>query len=218
MSAGLLVRVVLFLGVTAGLVFGSAGRLDLPFFWAFFGVVIAAWLIALTVIDRGLMEERQRPGPGGVDRQLRFLILPVFAGLLIVAGLDAGRFHWSHLPEPVQFLALVAVAGGYGLSIWAVSVNRFYSPVVRIQSERGHHLITSGPYARVRHPGYAGSLLVILGTGPLLGSWWALLPGCAAAACLLRRLLIEDRFLHAHLDGYVEYARRVRYRLVPGLW
>ncbi|HPM24439.1 MAG TPA: isoprenylcysteine carboxylmethyltransferase family protein [Phycisphaerae bacterium] len=218
MSAGLLVRVVLFLGVTAALLFGSAGRLDLPFFWAFFGVVIAAWLIALSVIDRGLMQERRQPGPGGTDRQLRFFILPIFAALLVVAGLDAGRFQWSCVPPWVQLLALAAVAAAYGLSIWAMAVNRFYSPVVRIQTDRGHQLITSGPYAYVRHPGYAGSLLVILATGPALGSWWALLPAGAAAACLLRRLLIEDRFLHAHLDGYVEYGRRVRCRLVPGLW
>jgi len=217
-SLSLLIRVVLFLGGTAAIVFGSAGRFDLPFLWVFFGVVVAAGLIGLVVMDRGLLRERTKPGPGGTDRRLRFVVLPFFAGLLVVAGLDAGRFHWSHLPPWVQILALVAVAAGYGLSGWAISVNRFYSPVVRIQTDRGHQLITSGPYAWIRHPGYAGSLLAILATGPALGSWWALLPACATVALLLRRVRIEDRFLHDHLDGYPAYARRVRYRLVPGLW
>ncbi len=218
MSLGLLIRVVLFLAGTAVIVFGSAGRLDLPFLWAFFGVCVAAWAIALAVMDRGLFQERIKPGPGGTDRRLRFVVLPFFAGLLVVAGLDAGRFHWSHLPPWGQILALVAVAAGYGLSGWAMFVNRFYSPVVRIQTDRGHQLITSGPYAWIRHPGYAGSLLAILASGPALGSWWALLPAFATVALLLRRVRIEDRYLHDHLDGYSAYARHVRYRLVPGLW
>jgi protein-S-isoprenylcysteine O-methyltransferase Ste14 len=217
-SLSLLVRVVLFLGGTAAIVFGSAGRLDLPFLWAFFGVCITAWMIALAAMDRGLFQERIQPGPGGTDRRLRFVILPFFAGLLVVAGVDAGRFHWSHLPPWVQIFALVALAAGYGLSGWAMSVNRFFSPVVRIQADRGHQLITSGPYAWIRHPGYAGSLLAILATGPALGSWWAPLPAFATVALLFRRVCVEDSFLHDHLDGYSAYARRVRHRLVPGLW
>jgi protein-S-isoprenylcysteine O-methyltransferase Ste14 len=217
-SLGLLIRVVLFLGGTAAIVFGSAGRLDLPFLWAFFGLVVVVWAIGLAAMDRRLLQERMSPGPGGTDRRLRFVVVPFFAGLLVVAGLDAGRFHWSHLPSWGQILALVALAAGYGLSVWAASVNRFYSPVVRIQADRGHQLITSGPYARIRHPGYAGSLLAILASGPALGSWWALLPAFATVVLLLRRVRIEDRYLHDHLDGYSAYARHVRYRLVPGLW
>jgi protein-S-isoprenylcysteine O-methyltransferase Ste14 len=217
-SLGFLIRMVLFLGGTAAIIFGSAGRFDLPFLWAFCGVVVAAWAIGMAVMDRGLLRERLHPGPGGTDRPLRFVVVPLYAGLLVVAGLDAGRFHWSHLPLWGQTLALLAVAAGYGLSLWAVSVNRFYSPVVRIQTDRDHRLVTSGPYARIRHPGYAGSLLTILASGPALGSWWALLPACAIVALLLRRVRLEDRFLHDHLDGYSAYAHRVRYRLVPGLW
>ena len=218
MTIRLVIRAVLFLGGTAVIVFGSAGRLDLPFLWAFLGVVVLTWVIALAALDRDLLRERMNPPTGGTDRRLRFVVLPLFAGLLVVAGLDAGRFHWSYLPAWLQTVALAAVATGYGLSGWAMSVNRFYSPVVRIQTERGHRLITSGPYARVRHPGYTGSLLTILATGPALGSWWALLPAFATAGLVLRRVFLEDRFLHNHLDGYPTYAGRVRYRLVPGLW
>jgi protein-S-isoprenylcysteine O-methyltransferase Ste14 len=218
MSPGLLIRIALFLVGTGVIVFGSAGRFDLPFLWAFFAVVVAAWLITLSTIDRSLLQERMHPGPGGIDRRLRIIVLPFFAGLLIVAGLDAGRFHWSVTPTWVQIVALIVLAAGYALSGWAASVNRFYSPVVRIQTDRGHQLITTGPYARIRHPGYAGSLLTILATGPALGSWWALLPAIATAALMFRRLLAEDRFLHKHLEGYPTYAARVRHRLIPGVW
>lgn len=218
MSLGIPIRAVLFLGGTAAIIFGSAGRLDLPFLWAFFGVIVVAWAIGLVTMDRGLLRERMHPGPGGTDRRLRFVVVPFFVGQLVVAGLDAGRFHWSHLPPWGQILALAALAAGYGLTVWAVSVNRFYSPVVRIQTDRGHELVMSGPYAWIRHPGYAGSLLAIVASGPALGSWWAMLPACAIITLLLRRARVEDRFLHDHLDGYSAYARRVRYRLVPGLW
>jgi len=217
-SLGILIRVVLFLGVTAGILFGSAGRIDMPFVWAFFGVVVAAWVIGLVVMDRGLMQERAHPGSGGVDAKLRLVFVPLFTSVLVIAGLDAGRFHFSQLPPWVQIVALAGLAAGYALSVWALAVNRFFSPVVRIQTDRGHHLITSGPYAWVRHPGYAGSLLAIVASGPALGSWWALLPAGVIVVLLLRRVVIEDRFLHEHLDGYPAYAARVRYRLVPGLW
>ena len=218
MSLAILIRVVLFLVVTGAILFGSAGRFDLPFIWIFLGVVVAAWLVGLSVMDPGLMQERMKPGPSGTDRKLRFIILPLFAGLLIVAGLDTGRFQWSYVETWVQIIALIAVAAGYAFSLWAVAVNRFFSPVVRIQSDRGHQLITTGPYALVRHPGYTGYLLAILATGPALGSWWAILPAVGCVALMFRRVIIEDRFLHENLEGYPDYALRVRYRLVPGLW
>ena len=97
-------------------------------------------------------------------------------------------------------------------------VNRFFSPVVRIQEERGHHLITEGPYRFIRHPGYAGMLLAFAGVGPALGSWWSLVPLVPVVLLILRRLLIEDRYLHEHLEGYAGYAQRVPYRLLPGVW
>lgn len=218
MNISALIRSAIFLTVTGALMFVSAGRVDLPFFWAFFAIVITAWIVGMAMMDRGLVRERVKPGPGGIDRNLRFVILPFFAGLLVVAGLDAGRFGWSHVPFWVQCLALGCVAAAYCLSTWAIRTNRFFSPVVRIQSERGHELITTGPYAIIRHPGYAAALVVMLATAPALGSWWALLPGVATAAIFSRRVLVEDRFLHANLEGYPAYAQRVRYRLLPGVW
>jgi protein-S-isoprenylcysteine O-methyltransferase Ste14 len=99
-----------------------------------------------------------------------------------------------------------------------MKANRFFSPVVRIQSERGHHLVDSGPYRLVRHPGYAGSLLSCVGGALALGSCWALVPVGALGVLILRRIVVEDRFLKANLEGYAEYSERVRYRLLPGVW
>jgi protein-S-isoprenylcysteine O-methyltransferase Ste14 len=99
-----------------------------------------------------------------------------------------------------------------------MSVNRFFSSVVRIQDDRGHHVIDVGPYARVRHPGYVGMLMLGMALPLAFGSWWAFVPGLPLVAFALRRVWIEDAFLLAHLPGYREYAGRVRYRLVPGAW
>ena len=218
MTIAALLRSAIILTVTGVLLFAPAGRLNLPFFWAFFAVVLTFWAIGLTTMDRGLLRERMHPAPGGVDRRLRFIIMPFFAAILVLAGYDAGRFGWSHVPLGVQIFALTLVAAGYALSLWAMRTNRFFSPVVRIQSERGHELITRGPYAVVRHPGYAASFLVMLSTAPALGSWLALLPAALMAILFFRRIVIEDRFLHANLAGYPAYAQRVRYRLLPGVW
>lgn len=215
----LALRFVLFGVLLAGLLFGCAGRWDLPFFWLWLAVPLTAALVIVRYMDPGLLKERMRPGQGGTDRALRIVLIPFWAAHLAVAGLDVGRFHWSsHVPPALQTAALIVFAAAYGLSGWAVRVNRFYSPVVRIQSERGHVLVTSGPYRWVRHPGYTGFFITLPAGGVALGSWWSLVPLVPVLVLLLRRAVIEDRFLHEHLTGYADYARRVRYRLLPGLW
>jgi protein-S-isoprenylcysteine O-methyltransferase Ste14 len=118
----------------------------------------------------------------------------------------------------VQAAALAGFAAGLGLSLWAMSANRFFSPVVRIQAERGHRLVSSGPYARLRNPGYTGLIVASLCGGVALGSWWSLVPLAPFVGMFLWRTAMEDRFLHEGLEGYAGYANRVRYRLVPGLW
>jgi protein-S-isoprenylcysteine O-methyltransferase Ste14 len=145
--------------------------------------------------------------------------VPMILVHLVIAGLDVGRFGWSGpLPLPVQGPALVGFGAAMGLSIWAVASNRFFSPVVRLQSERGHHLVTTGPYRFLRHPGYLGTILGSPCAGIALGSWWSLLPLLPMVFLFLRRISVEDRFLREGLVGYADYADRVRYRLVPGLW
>ena len=152
---------VLALEVTvAAFLFSSAGRLDLPWFWAVLGLHAVMMFAALGVLDPGLMEERMKPGPGGRDRRLRAWLSLCFVLQFIVAGLDVGRYGWSGpIPPAVQWTALFIYACGMILCLWSMAVNRFFSPVVRLQQERGHCLVTGGPYRYIRHPGYAGILL-----------------------------------------------------------
>jgi protein-S-isoprenylcysteine O-methyltransferase Ste14 len=118
----------------------------------------------------------------------------------------------------VKIIALVVILAGYAWSSWALIENRFFSGVVRIQKERGHEVVSTGPYAIMRHPGYAGALLAYLATPTFLDSIWAFLPVVLIAILLIIRTNLEDRTLQEELDGYREYARRVRYRLLPGVW
>ena len=128
------------------------------------------------------------------------MLLPFLLTQLVVAGLDVGRYGWSVTVHPaLHAVDLLTYAAGMILAIHRLmTVNRFFSSVVRIQEERGHHLVDAGPYRFIRHPGYAGMLLAFAGVGPALGSWWSLVPLFSMVLLLLRRLLIEDRYLHEH--------------------
>jgi protein-S-isoprenylcysteine O-methyltransferase Ste14 len=137
----------------------------------------------------------------------------------VVAGLDVGRLHWSDtVPLWSQIAALLGFALSFALSIWAMMTNNFYSRVVRIQRDRGQYVVTQGPYRFVRHPSYIGSIFSWVCAALVLGSWLALMPAVLIAAMLVVRTALEDRTLQAELDGYREYAQRVRYRLLPGIW
>jgi protein-S-isoprenylcysteine O-methyltransferase Ste14 len=112
----------------------------------------------------------------------------------------------------------ILLVAGIGLGAWAIASNPFFSSVIRIQTDRGHVVATGGPYASLRHPGYLGSILTAFGTPLILGSGWAFVPEAAAAAGIVARTALEDRILRRELPGYGDYARRVRFRLVPGVW
>jgi protein-S-isoprenylcysteine O-methyltransferase Ste14 len=150
-------------------------------------------------------------------------ILAPFAGIggglvLVVAGFDA-RFDWPPtFSLPVIILSLVIILAGYALGSYALIENRFFSGVVRIQTDRGHQVVSSGPYRWVRHPGYAGALLTYLATPFFLNSGWAILPAVFITVLLVIRTGLEDRFLQDKLEGYRDYVKRVRYRLLPGVW
>jgi protein-S-isoprenylcysteine O-methyltransferase Ste14 len=206
-----------FAGMT-GTFFGSAGRWDLPLAWACLGVYAAFMALAQCLMEPELRRERMRPAPGGIDRQIRWAMLPFMVGYWVVAGLDI-RWHGSEVvPQFWRVFGLAGMAASLGLILWALTHNRFFSPVVRIQTERGHHLITGGPYRFIRHPGYLGGAGSALCGAIALGSWWALLPAAGVAGVLLRRTLLEDRFLRRELPGFQDYARKVRFRLLPGIW
>lgn len=138
--------------------------------------------------------------------------------LPLIAGLDAA-FGWSPaFTLPVKLAALAVLLAGYGLGSYALIENRFFSGMVRIQTDRGHHVVTGGPYRWMRHPGYAGAILAYLATPFILDSIWALVPAVLITAVLIVRTALEDSTLQQELPGYRDYARQVRYRLLPGVW
>jgi len=205
--------------VYGGVLFALAGRLDLPLLWIFWSIGAAAIVAGAVTIPAAVVQEQMRPAAGGADRGRRIAVLVLANGVGLVGALDVGRLHWSDtVPHTLQIAALLAYASGIGFLVWAMAVNRFFSPVVRVQAEGGHQLVTAGPYGLVRHPGYLGMVFGYGASGLALGSWWAFLPAAACALLILRRAALEDRYLQEHLAGYREYSRRVPYRVFPGLW
>jgi len=208
-----------FLLVAAVALFASAGTLALVGFWLYLAILAGVILASLAILDPDLIRERMRPGGRRPPLGLRLFTIVMFLHW-IVAGLDRGRFHWSDsVPPWLQGVALFGLACGYAVAFWAMTVNRFFSSVVRIQAERGQYVVTTGPYRWVRHPGYSAGILVILASGPALGSWLAAaLLVIFSIPFLLHRAITEDRVLLAELAGYGSYATRVRWRLLPGIW
>lgn len=210
--------------LTALVLFISAGRWDLPMLWVYFCAYTGSHLVITFVIfkrDLDLFEERNWPRPGikEWDRHLvtvcRFLPFATWG----VAGLDVGRLHWSDtIPFGWQIAGLVGFAASVALVQWAMSVNTFYSRWIRLQRERGHRVVTAGPYRYIRHPGYLGNMLSWLCSALALGSWLAMVPAAVLVLLYVIRTALEDRILREELAGYATYAEKVRYRLLPGLW
>ena len=204
--------------------FVPAGTLHWPAAWAFLGFMLASSLLFggwLARNDPALLAERMRSpirsDQPSADRKLLLAFLVFSVIWFIVMGLDQ-RFHASRMPLAVQAFGLVTLILSSGLIMWVFRENSFAAAVVRVQTERGHRVVSSGPYALVRHPMYSGAILFMVGMALLLGSWWgaAISPGFAALLGLRTR--IEEGTLTSGLPGYADYAARVRYRLVPGLW
>ena len=209
--------------VSAAMYFASAGRADLPIAWFCFGFNIVLGLllsILLALLSPGLIAERIKPGPGEQDRIFKIASSILTPLMLVLAGLDVGRYHWLGPVSPaIQITALVATVIAYGFISWAVVTNRFFSSAVRLQPDRQQVVVDKGPYAVIRHPGYTGTLVYMSLTGLALGSWLATaVAGIPLALLILRRTTLEDAMLRKGLPGYEEYARRVRYRLLPGIW
>lgn len=208
----------------AALLFVSAGRSDWVWGWFYVGIFAGLTGLAYLVVlpgDSGLAAERRsrRREAARSDRMvvaLMSIFLPVV--LLVVAGLGE-RFAWPpSLPTAVRIGGLVIAVLGYLFTLWALASNTFFSSVMRIQEERGHRVVSDGPYRFVRHPGYAGFIFFWTGTAVMLGSLRALIPVALVALATAHRALREERTLRHGLDGYVDYAERVRFRLVPGIW
>jgi protein-S-isoprenylcysteine O-methyltransferase Ste14 len=192
--------------------------------WAYIGIIIAISVAnALVLIPKSpdLIEERSKmqAGTKDWDKWLSISMAIVLPAIVwTVAGLDR-RFGWSpNFSLSVQVLSLMVVLLGGLLGTWSMSVNRFFSGTVRIQTERGHTLVRGGPYEYVRHPGYAGAILYMLFTPLALGSWWAFIPVAVYAAVVVVRTHLEDEMLQEELTGYKKYTKRVRSRIIPRIW
>lgn len=209
----------LFLIGAAVALFASAGTFAAAGFWVYLVILGAVFVASFVMLDSDLLRERMRPG-GKAPPVGLWLFTIVILLHFIVAGLDRGRLHFSDgVPPWLRVVGLALVAAAYALVLWAMRVNRFFSSVVRIQSERGQFVVKTGPYGFIRHPGYAAGILIVLASGIALGSWLAAgLLVITSLPFLLYRAISEDRVLFAELPGYREYAGQVRWRLIPGIW
>lgn len=206
------------------LIFGCAGRLNWTLGWVF----VTAWIIPKVVF---LILLRLRNPDLLVERATRHkntqpydhILIPVYFifsfGTFIVASLDGGRFRWSgDVPVILIVAAYVIYLLGNSLAGWAINSNPFFSAESRLQTDRAQKVASTGPYRFIRHPAYSAAFLLWVTTGLMLESWWALVPGFLAGLIMVIRTVYEDRMLIAELPGYSDYARRVRYRLAPGIW
>lgn len=220
MLAGFLATLLL----SAALIFGGAGRLYWGLGWVFLGAWIMPKLVLLVLLrwrDPDLLVERasRHKNTQGYDR----IILPIYFvfafSTFLLAGLDGGRSRWSgDVPDIWIVLAYILYLAGNGLAGWAMASNPFFSSESRLQMDRAQKVAHSGPYCFIRHPAYSASVLLWLTTGPMLASWWAVVPGFLAGLTMVVRTVYEDGMLKAGLPGYAAYARQVRYRLLPGVW
>ena len=214
--AGIPVRFGLFL-------FLPAGTFIWPNAWVFMLVSLAEMIAQFGYLWRVnpevvIARSHYCPDAKRWDKFLLCFYLPALLAILLVAGLDEGRYHWSRLPSAVSISGLLLFLLGLGLITWAEAVNKFFEPMVRIQLERGQRVIDRGPYSVVRHPGYLAGVLVAFGTALSLGSVWAVIPAALASALLFLRTKWEDATLQQELTGYQAYSARVCYKLIPGLW
>jgi protein-S-isoprenylcysteine O-methyltransferase Ste14 len=205
------------------ILFISAGRMDYLQGWIYFCTsVVTTSMNVLTIRDDDeLMRERSRPGEGTKrwDAQILGASLLLSIAALVIAGLDSGRYGWSpQLHWSISAAGAFLMVAGLVVFLAARRENRFFSTVVRIQRERGHTVCTTGVYGIVRHPGYAGMIVSTLGLPLLLGSLWSAVPVFLSIVLLFVRTTLEDKTLMEELEGYKEYAGRIRYRLVPGIW
>ncbi|HEX6271218.1 MAG TPA: isoprenylcysteine carboxylmethyltransferase family protein [Anaerolineales bacterium] len=220
-----LVRVVIVVVIFPLIPMIISGHWDWREAWVYAILSILAFIVSRALAARqhpDILEERARSMDMENAKPWDRVLAPILAFgalfILIVAGFDR-LFGWSSSFTLItKIVSLIVIALGYFLGSWALIENRFFSGVVRIQKDRGHRVVSTGPYRFVRHPGYAGALWVYLATPVLLDSIWAFIPAFLLVGILILRTALEDRTLQEELPGYKEYVRKTRFRLVPGVW
>jgi protein-S-isoprenylcysteine O-methyltransferase Ste14 len=209
--------------LTGAAIFAAAGRLNYWQGWVYMTVHLLMFVITIPLFSGKKELFKERFTPGAPAKKWDKIILGVFAALLftvvLISSIDAGRYQWSF-----QFPIWFYIAGwtvylfSVAFSLWAMWVNRFFSSVARIQTDRGHKVVQEGPYKIVRHPGYISMMLLTLVTPVCLGSLYGLIPAAFLIITIFIRTGLEDRMLSEELAGYSDYTKKVRYRLIPWLW
>lgn len=207
------------IALIAGLLFVVARRLEWTVGWLYVGIAVATLAINLACLLRWnpkLILRRSRFGRGTKAWDIAFLVLwgPVVVAIYVVAVREGNM----SVPGVGWLLGLAVFVPGWALVIWAMVVNPFFEKTVRIQTDQDHQVISAGPYAYIRHPGYVGFSSWFLSTPLLLSSDWAFIPAALSVIGLVIRTALEDRTLRLELSGYAEYAKRVPFRLIPGIW
>jgi protein-S-isoprenylcysteine O-methyltransferase Ste14 len=225
MVGRLIIQTAIWVAVLAALLFIPAGRLDWPAAWIVLaemglgGLAVGLWLARH---DPGLLAERLAPAiqreQKSWDKLFVAALLLFWCSWFVIMGLDVGRDPVPQMPLWAQVAGALAMLLSFYIVHLTFRENSFAAPVVKIQRERGQKVVTTGPYAHVRHPMYAGALLMLIGIPLLLGSWYGLALVPVLVAGLVVRIVMEERTLRAELAGYTDYAARVRYRLVPLIW
>jgi protein-S-isoprenylcysteine O-methyltransferase Ste14 len=225
MIVRLIVQIFIWFGTMGILLFLAAGTFAWPGAWAYLVLMVALSLtmgIDLARRDPGLLRERmgspvQRNQPAADKALLIALLLFIFAWLVLM-GLDAKRFAWSSIPPWMHVLGALVTLWSIWFCYRTMRENSFAAPVVKLQRERGQRVISTGPYAFVRHPMYFGAAFYFIGAALLLGSWWGVIFAFVLISLLCIRIPIEEKALRAGLEGYDEYAAQVRHRLIPHVW
>ena len=217
-------RLIAGFGVLAVVFFWSAGTPNWPEAWLYLIIqfsisgTAAVWL---KKNDPELLKDRMtflKASARGWDKAFMWISTVVSIPYLVLPGLDAVRYRWSAVPLPVQVAGFIGIVAALLLVFRVLRENPFLSRVIEIQVDRGHKVITTGPYRYVRHPMYTGVVVLFICIPLALGSFWSLIPAGLLVALIIIRTLLEEKTLHAELEGYDAYARRVQFRLFPGVW
>jgi protein-S-isoprenylcysteine O-methyltransferase Ste14 len=210
--------------VLGAILLGGSGDAGWVEAWAFLvemglaSLVIGLWLMRR---DPALLASRlTSPAAGNQTPRDRVLFLAISVGFIAWMGLMAldRRWRWSAVPLGIEVLGAAMIVAGLALVCWVFAVNSFAAPQVRVQAERRQTVISSGPYVFVRHPMYAGGAIYLIGMALMLGSWWGLIGAAVLIAAIGLRAVGEEAVLRQGLEGYDDYARRVRWRILPGVW
>jgi len=216
--------ILIFLFLQAVIFFACAGRTDIPRGWLYFGLTALQLLCNMAVLFKYSPEtiaERSELKSGTKGWDLVFAVLYSLMIVLLIpaiAGLDVGRFHWSQLGIEFVALGTVLFILSESFVVWSMLENKFFELGVRVQKERKQYVVSTGPYAIVRHPGYAGMILMYIAGPLIIGSLYAVACSIVLLVLFVIRTELEDKTLQKELKGYKQYVREVRYKLLPGVW